>query len=127
MELQECGIGKSMGYKLKIDIPATVTRFDPRFQRAQKWLDNEVLKDSAPYTPFRTGNLMMSGTRGTVLGSGEVVYNAPYARACYYAQGRSFNPSFHPLATAQWFEKAKAVKLEKWIDGVGKVIKGSEL
>lgn len=114
-----------MGAKIKIDIPATMARFDPRYVRAQKWLDSEVLKDCSPYVPFRTGNLDSSGIRGTVIGSGEVIYNAPYAKKCYYAgESVTFNKTHHPKATAQWFEKAKAAKCKSWENGVNTIIKG---
>lgn len=123
MELQECGIGKSLGYKFDINIPATVNRFSPKFQKAQKWLDNEVLKDCGPYVPFRTGTLEGSGIRGTVIGSGDINYNAPYANSCYYALERNFSHAKHPQATAQWFEKAKAVKQKNWKDGTEKIVR----
>lgn len=50
----------------------------------QKYIDNEVLRLSTPYVPFQTGNLANSGIRGTNIGSGLVVYDAPYARFQYY-------------------------------------------
>lgn len=112
-----------MGVKIKINIPGTVNRFSPKFQKAQKWLDNEVLKDSDPYVPMKTGNLAGSGKRGTTIGSGEIVYNAPHAKKNYYAQNRHFSKAQHPQACAQWFEKAKAVKKKVWVNGVNKIIK----
>ena len=54
--------------------------------KAQMFLDNEVLKDSAPYVPRLAGELEQSGQRGTKVGSGEVVYNSPYARYQYYGK-----------------------------------------
>lgn len=113
-----------MRVKVEINKEYTVARFQARYRQAQKYLDNEVLKDSDPYVPMDTGNLRNSGIRGTTLGSGEVIYNAPYARHCYYGTHIHFSPAKHPLATAMWFEKAKAVNKQKWIDGVEKVIEG---
>ena len=98
-------------------------RFNPKYTQAQKWLDNEVLKDCDPYVPFRTGNLRNSGIRGTVLGSGRVIYNAPYAAACYYGHF-NFSRAKHPQATRQWFEKAKAANKSKWISGTKKLMGG---
>lgn len=111
-------------FHLEMDIPRVLARFDPRFQRSQAYLDNEVLKDTEPYVPFRTGILARSGQNGTRIGSGEVIYNAPYARSCYYATNRRFRKDIHPQATAQWFEKSKAVNNRKWVDGVNKVMDG---
>ena len=112
-----------MGVKIHIKIPATVTRFSPIYQKAQKWLDNEVLKDSTPYVPMATGNLVGSGIRGTVIGSGKVIYNAPYAKSCYYAKSRNFSKEKHPQASAQWFEKSKAAKGKAWEKGVNAIFK----
>lgn len=69
-----------MKAKLVIHTSYCVGRFNKKFSLAQKFLDNEVLKDSAPYVPFRTGYLEKSGITGTVIGSGKVIYNAPYAK-----------------------------------------------
>ena len=113
-----------MKFKLEMNVQKCVSRFDPRFARAQKFLDSEVIKDCSPYTPFRTGNLMNSATRGTVIGSGEVIYNAPYARAMYYGRGLHFSTDKHPQAGAQWFERTKAVKKKDWDKGVNKIVRG---
>lgn len=107
-----------------IDPPSTIARLEGRVDRAQKWLDNEVLKDCQPFVPMRTGNLMDSGVHGTKLGSGEVFYNAPYAKRMYYGVNFRFSPLKHPQATAQWFEKAKAVHKDTWRSGVQKILKG---
>ena len=110
--------------KLNLNIPATVKRLDPRFQRAQMFLDNEVIKDCTPYVPMRDGNLYRSAMTGSKIGSGKIVYNTPYARRMYYGLSFRFSKDKHPQACAQWFEKAKAVFLKAWIDGVSKIIKG---
>lgn len=114
----------SKGYRLVINTQSCVGRFSKKYSAAQKFLDNEVLKDSAPYVPMRTGNLMNSGVLGTVLGSGKIVYNAPYAKAMYYGTSFNFSKDKHPQACAQWFEKAKAAKKDAWLAGVRKIVKG---
>lgn len=88
--------------------------------QAQKWLDNEVLKDSAPYVPRRTGDLEKSGISGTAIGSGTIVYNMPYARRQYYGD-YSHSKQAHPKATRLWFEVAKAANKAKWLLGVKKL------
>ena len=112
-----------MKITVKINKDYTVARFHTKFQQAQKYLDNEVLKDCAPYVPKDLGNLEKSGIHGTTLGSGQVIYNAPYARKCYYGTTIKFSTAKHPQACAQWFEKAKAVNKKKWVDAVEKTIK----
>ncbi len=113
-----------MDYRLELDQAGVIARFAPRFSLAQKFLDNEVLKDCDEYVPMRTGNLVRSGQRGTVLGSGKVIYNAPYAAKCYYGTHLHFSKDLHPKATAQWFERAKAVNRQKWVDGAQKIVSG---
>lgn len=55
-----------------------------RLDKAQKFIDSECLRYMKPYTPFRTGVMEKSATLGTVIGSGKIVYNSPYARYQYY-------------------------------------------
>lgn len=109
--------------RLVIHTQDCINRFEPRYKAAQRFLDSEVLRDSAPFCPMRTGYLMKSGNTGTVLGSGNIVYNAPYAHKCYYAK-IEFCKEKHPQATSQWFEKAKALKKKIWLDGVSKILRG---
>lgn len=113
-----------MSYRLVIDVEKCVGRFDVRFSRAQKFLDSEVLRDSSPYTPMKTGWLMKSGNTGTVIGSGKVEYTAPHAKKNYYGLSFNFSKEKHPQACAQWFEPAKATKKDAWIKGVNAIIRG---
>lgn len=110
-------------YELVIHTTACVSRFHGYYTLAQKWLDNEVLKDCDPYVPMYTGNLRNSGITGTTLGSGMVIYNAPYARANYYGLDFNFSKDKHPKACAQWFEKTKAEKKEAWRKGAEKIVR----
>ena len=52
--------------------------------RIQKMCDSEVLRQCEPYTPRDTGTLVNSGTLSTDIGSGQVIWNTPYARFLYY-------------------------------------------
>lgn len=60
--------------------PDFVPDYAGRFSRAQKYIDSEVLRLSVPYLPFQSGMLEKSGILGTIIGSGEVTYDSPYAR-----------------------------------------------
>ena len=113
----------SVSYKFHINTQSCIGRISKKYSAAQKFLDSEVLRDSAPYVPMRTGNLMQSGATGTVIGSGKVVYNAPYAKRMYYGVSFHFSKDKHPQACAQWFEKAKAAKKDAWLKGVNKIMK----
>ena len=67
---------------------------------------------------------MRSGNTGTVIGSGKVIYNAPYAKRCYYGRHFKFSKDKHHQARAQWFEAAKATKFRAWRRGVAAKLKG---
>lgn len=73
--------------------------------RKQEIVDSEVLRYCSPLVPLRTSMLEKSGTLGTVIGSAEVKYIAPYARFQYYqtAQSRSYDTR----RGAKWFERMK--------------------
>ena len=77
-----------------------------RFDSVQQFVDSEVLRRCGPYVPMQTGMLMRSGELGTVIGSGEVRYVAPYARRPYYGTHFRFDRTAHPNAGAIWFERA---------------------
>ncbi|TQI66264.1 minor capsid protein [Clostridium sp. KNHs216] len=109
---------------VKIEWNPQIMRFNGQYSAAQKWLDNEVIKDCDPFVPFRTGELDLSAKLGTDIGSGEVDYIAPYARKMYYGLSFDFDRSSHPQAQAQWFEAAKAVHKQTWINGAKKLAGG---
>lgn len=82
----------------------------------QKVIDSEVLRRSDPYVPMLSGNLKKSGITGTVIGSGEVKYIAPYAHKQYYrnaGRGRQGITkknahNYKCLRGKLWFERMKA-------------------
>lgn len=88
--------------------------------KVQKAIDSEVLRRSDPYVPMRTGVLKKSGVLGTKIGSGEVIYNAPYAHRQYYhnagkgRQGMTKHNShnYKCLRGKFWFERMKADHLD---------------
>lgn len=59
--------------------------------KVQKYVDSTVLRLMKPYTPFRNGVLEKSATLSTVIGSGEIHQNTPYARYLYY--GKVYGPN----------------------------------
>lgn len=50
----------------------------------QKFIDNEVMRHSLPYMPNLNGVLQNAMMSQTVIGSGEIRQNTPYARYQYY-------------------------------------------
>ena len=80
-------------------------RMNEVLSKKQAIIDSEVLRLCSPMVPLRTGALEKSGTLGTVIGSGEVKYIAPYARAQYY--NTSTSRSYDPRRGGKWFERMK--------------------
>ena len=91
------------------------------FSKAQEFIDSECLRYCDPLTPRRTGYLIKSGQLGTVIGSGEMNYLAPYARRQYYENSGSGGGKRGKL----WFERMKAAKKETIKKGVANVVKGN--
>lgn len=81
--------------------------------RVQKFVDSEVIRRCDPYTPMDTGYLKGSAPKiGTKIGSGEVIYNAPYAKRQYYTNKGS------GMRGGKWFERMK-------IDHKDDILKGA--
>lgn len=107
--------------KVKLDKTMIKNKANKGINKAQDWLDNEIIADTDKYTPFMTGQLAKSVR---VASRGMIEYNVPYARRLYYGDGLRFNRTHHPLAGAFWFERSKSVHRKKWVDGVNKVVGG---
>ena len=87
--------------------------------RQQRFVDSEVLRRCSPRVPKRTGTLERSGILGTVIGSGEVNYNAPYARFQYYSTAES--RSYDPNRGGRWFERMKVAEKDQILEGAMEV------
>ena len=89
------------------------------FTRKQKFVDSEVLRLCSPRVPFQTGMLEKSGKLGTVIGSGEVDYVAPYAAPQYYntAETRPYDAN----RGAKWFERMKVADGDTILKGAEKI------
>lgn len=128
------GFPKVSMYNGTVSIMVSTERFAGQYSRAQKFLDTQVITDCDPYVPFLNGDLRMSAIRGTDIGSGEVVYDSPYARYQYYGKVMVGPPpkeltdiplqQHHPGTCAFWFEAAKGVNKRQWIEGVRKIAGG---
>ena len=117
--------------RIDFDISAIDTlkeKLSSRRNKAQEVLDSAVMKDTDPFVPMRQGTLASSVLRATKEGSGEVVYDTPYARHMYYGvhykTGKPFKYSTlkHPLACKEWVNASKAVNMEKWKKEVKEVL-----
>jgi hypothetical protein len=103
------------------------TNFKPKWTKnytmAQKFVDSEVLRRSAPFIPLRTGILVKTGTLGTEIGSGLVQWIAPYAKAQYY-NPRPPGRETGPLRGGFWFARMKKLYITKIISGAKKLAGG---
>lgn len=117
--------------------PNFTDKWQGRYSRAQMFVDSEVLRLSDPYIPMQSGMLKKSGILGTVIGSGEVVWNAPYARYLYYGKvmvGRApkvltaKNLTYHgaPMRGAFWFERMKKDKGKQILDKAALIAGGGK-
>lgn len=124
------------------------------FLNVQKFIDSECIRLMVPYIPFRNGLLAESATIGTVIGSGEIHQNLPYAHYLYIGEiygpnipimengnaigffspkGKRKNPtgrpitydkSRHPQAGKMWFERMKADHKDDILRGAARISGG---
>lgn len=87
------------------------------FASAQEFIDSECLRYMDPLTPRRTGYMIKSAQLGTVIGSAEIEYLAPYARKHYY-ESNGDNGNRGKL----WFERMKTAKAKTIQKGAKKII-----
>lgn len=99
--------------------PNFASQRNEQFKKKQMFVDSEVLRRCSLRVPFRTGMLEKSGILGTVVGSGEVNYIAPYAAHQYYdtAEVRSYDAH----RGAKWFERMKTAEKEDIFRGAEKI------
>lgn len=87
-----------------------------QFNKAQKFVDSECLRYCDPLVPLQSSMLKKSGILGTVIGSGEIQYNAPYARQQYYNnQGRGIEGTMRSGQRGRLWFKRMAVSNGKQI------------
>jgi hypothetical protein len=76
------------GVKVTLSVPdaaETISRLGlAKGGRAQSLLDSEIIRNCDDYIPFKKGELKRSAVKHTVLGSGLVVWQTPYARRQWY-------------------------------------------
>lgn len=117
--------GVSFNVHINIDADAVERRFRPVFRRVTQTLANEALKSSTPYVPYDTGAttflgqvVMLSDTKANIQ------WRTAYVRYIYYGFHMNFQTTHHALARAQWFEGAKAVNLDTWVQKASEAAKG---
>lgn len=89
--------------------------------KVQQFIDSEVIRYCDPLIPKDTGALIESGHINTVIGSGEVRWQTPYARRWYYMPAM-FQGA--PQRGNYWFERMKQEKKDTILNGAKKISGG---
>jgi len=97
-------------------------KYTNSFVQAQRFIDAEVLRFCSARVPLDTGMLQKSGILGTVIGSGEVKYIAPYAAHQYYRTATSRRHD--ERRGAKWFERGKAAERSRILLGAMRIARG---
>lgn len=133
------------------DIKADVSlnRFEKQFQKAQFWLDGQVMNDMVPYMPHRDGIFVnLTRMRSAALqGTGKVVAGAPPQGRFLYEGKVMVDPVTgspwarkgakkvvterpltysNPKATPHWFDTAKDAHGKSWVKGVKRIAGGGK-
>lgn len=90
------------------------------FRKTQEYVDSSVLRYCDPLVPMRTGVLKRSGILGTIIGSGDVRYIAPYAKKQYYENRGTGQRG------KMWFERMKGQHLDSILAGAASIAKAEK-
>lgn len=80
----------------------------------QKFTDEMIMSDMEPYMPLLTGVMIASMFTHTVIGSGEIVVDTPYARRQYWEGRLPGQSQTGALRGRLYFERAKNDNLRSW-------------
>ena len=130
-----------------IKIKVKMDRFSEQFNKAQFWLDGQIMRDMEPYMPHNTSAFInvTTGQSAALQGTGRVVAaagpsgrflyeglvmvdpetNSPWARkgAKKVVTDRPLNYS-NPKAEPHWFDVAEKKEGKEWVKEVKKIAGG---
>ena len=101
----------SVSFNIKVPDKILKERKVDDYGAVQRKLDHDVLLKCENYVPKRSGALIISGWRGTKIGSGIISYSAPYARYQYYGVSKKGKPLHYRgggLRGSYWFLRMKS-------------------
>lgn len=108
--------------KVKVDLSGLddfMESFEPGGE-VQKFIDEEFIKHCDPYVPRDVGVLAESPYLSTDIGSGEIVYDTPYAAKLYDSPELNFQGKDNvPARGAYWAERM-------WADRGDEIIRGAK-
>lgn len=118
-----------------VSVALDTARIENNMKRAQRLLNMQVVADCDPYVPFQQGALRNSVRYPDGIYGGVIEYATPYAHYQYMGElylaengsswahrGEAKHPSGKELTqhfagtTEQWFEEAKQVHGEQWLE-----------
>lgn len=132
---------------IKVDV--SLNRFERQYERAQYYLDSQIMTDMVPYMPHRDGNFV-NVTRlqsAALAGSGKVVAAAPPMGRFLYEGKVMVDPVTgspwarkgakkvvterpltysNPKATPHWFDTAKDAHDIAWVKEVKRIARGGK-
>ena len=129
--------------KVNIDF----NKISDRIGQAQFWMDNQIMTDMVPLMPYQTGTLVnLTRARSAAVAGAGMVYAAvgPYGRFQYMGKVMvdpvtnspwarkdakkvliDKNLTYgNPEAVPKWFDEAKKLHGQEWIQGVSDIIGG---
>lgn len=111
-------------FNVSIDLAGLDTALQPLKPggEVQMWIDNEFIKHCEPYVPRNQGVLAGSAWLSTEIGSGQIVYDTPYAEKMYRNPELNFNEA--PMRGAFWAERMWADRGEEITAGAAKLAGG---
>lgn len=112
---------KNSEVKVKVEwAPSFGGDWTSHLSAVQAKFDTETLRITDKYVPMQTGMLRRSAQLASDIGSGELVWNTPYAARQYYCTAR--NRSYSATAGAYWGERMKADNLNYLADFARKAV-----
>ena len=128
-------------------VRVSMDRINRNLDRAQFWLDNQVMEDMSPLMPMNEGNFInatkaksrsLAGTGVVVAGIGPMgrylyegkVMVDPVTRSPWARKGAKKVTTSKPLtysnpsARPEWFEVAKERHVKEWVQGVKEKVGG---
>lgn len=108
--------------------PNRLEKYTDKNLRIQAEIDKKVMLRMDPYVPFKSGELKKSVRRASVVGSGLLVYNMPYARRQYYLENRTVKKDkngnvLDPLRGSRWLDRMKDNEMPDLIKEIKKYAK----
>lgn len=103
--------------QFKINSLALERRCKEALPAAQSAVLHQMLEDTEPYIPYKTGRLTENG--GVDVENQQIVYDLPYAKFAfnplYRGRPKVYDTSKHPLATGNPYQESSKEFKDEWV------------